>query len=63
MPFIQVVVALIVVGVLLWLINRFIPMAGSIKTILNAVVVIAVVLWLLSVFGIFGSLSNIRVGR
>ena len=53
MPLIQVVVVLIVVGVLLWLINRFIPMAGSIKTILNAVVVIAVVLWLLNVFGIF----------
>jgi len=63
MPLIQVVVVLIVVGVLLWLINRFIPMAGSIKTILNAVVVIAVVLWLLSVFGILGQLSTIHVGR
>ena len=63
MPLIQVVVVLIVVGVILWLINRFIPMAGSIKTILNAVVVIAVVLWLLSVFGVLGSLSNIRVGK
>jgi hypothetical protein len=63
MPLIHVVVVLIVVGVLLWLINRFIPMAGSIKTILNAVVVIAVVLWLLSVFGVLGSLSNIRVGK
>jgi hypothetical protein len=63
MPLIQVLVVLIVVGVILWLINRFIPMAGSIKTILNAVVVIAVVLWLLSVFGVLGSLSNIRVGK
>ena len=63
MPLIHVVVVLIVVGVLLWLINRFIPMAGSIKTILNAVVVIAVVLWLLSVFGVLSSLSNIRVGK
>ena len=63
MPLIQVVVVLIVVGVILWLINRFIPMAGSIKTILNAVVVIAVVLWLLSVFGILSSFSNIRVGK
>ena len=63
MPLIHVVVVLIVVGVLLWLINRFIPMAGSIKTILNAVVVIAVVLWLLNVFGILGSLSSIRVGK
>ena len=63
MPLVQVVVVLIVVGVLLWLVNRFIPMAGSIKSILNAVVVIAVVLWLLSVFGVLGSLSGIRVGK
>jgi hypothetical protein len=53
MPLVQVVVVLIVVGVLLWIINRFIPMAGSIQSILNAVVVIAVILWLLNVFGIF----------
>ena len=63
MPLIQVVVVLIVVGVLLWLVNRFIPMAGSIKTLLNAVVVIAVVLWLLNVFGIFSYLSTIHVGK
>jgi hypothetical protein len=63
MPLVQVMVVLIVVGVLLWLVNRFIPMAGSIKSILNAVVVIVVVLWLLSVFGILGSLSGIRVGK
>jgi hypothetical protein len=63
MPLIQVVVVLVVVGVVLWLINRFIPMAGSIKSILNAVVVIVVILWLLSVFGLIGSLSKIHVGR
>ena len=63
MPLIHVVVVLIVVGVILWLINRFIPMAGSIKSILNAVVVIVVVLWLLNVFGVRGSLSHIRVGK
>jgi len=63
MPLIQVVVTLVVVGVILWLINRFIPMAGSIKSILNAVVVIVVVLWLLSVFGLIGSLSKIHVGK
>ena len=63
MPLIQVVLVLVVVGVILWLINRFIPMAGSIKTILNAVVVIAVVLWLLSVFGLLSNLSTIRVGK
>jgi hypothetical protein len=62
MPLIQLVGVLIVVGVLLWLVNRFIPMAGSIKSILNAVVVICVVLWLLDVFGLFHSLSRIRVG-
>ena len=62
MPLIQVFIALILVGVLLWLVNRFIPMAGSIKSILNAVVVICVVIWLLNVFGLFHSLSNIRVG-
>jgi len=63
MPLIQLVTVLIVVGVLLWLVNRFIPMAHSIKSILNAVVVIGVVLWLLSVFGFLSSLSAIHVGR
>jgi hypothetical protein len=63
MPLIQVVLVLIVVGVLLWLINRFIPMAGSIKSILNAVVVIAVVVWLLNVFGLWDYASHVRVGR
>lgn len=63
MPLIQLIVVLIVVGVVLGLINRFIPMAASIKSILNAVVVIAVVLWLLSVFGIIGHLSTIRIGK
>ncbi|MFZ0581758.1 MAG: Thivi_2564 family membrane protein [Candidatus Acidiferrales bacterium] len=62
MPLINIVLVLIVVGVLLWLINRFIPMQGTIKSILNAVVVIAVVLWLLNVFGLFNSLAHIRVG-
>ena len=63
MPLLQIVLVLIVVGVLLWLVNRFIPMQGTIKSILNAVVVIAVVLWLLNVFGLFQGLSNIRVGH
>ena len=63
MPLVQVVLVLIVVGVLLWLINRFIPMAGSIKSILNAVVVIAVILWLLNIFGLWDYASHIRVGR
>jgi hypothetical protein len=54
---------LIVIGVLLGLINRYIPMAGSIKSILNGVVVIGVVLWLLNVFGLISSLSAIHVGK
>ena len=62
MPLLHILLALIIVGFLLWLVNRFIPMAGSIKSILNGVVVIGVVLWLLNVFGIFHSLSRIRVG-
>ena len=62
MPLLQILLVLIVVGVMLWLVNSFIPMAGSIKSILNAVVVIGVVLWLLNVFGLFHSLSRIRVG-
>jgi hypothetical protein len=53
---------LIVVGVLLWLVNNFIPMQGTIKSLLNAVVVIATVLWLLNIFGLFHSLSRIHVG-
>ena len=59
MPLIQILEVLIVVGVLLWLVNRFIPMQGTIKSILNGVVIIAVVLWLLNVFGLFHSLSGI----
>jgi hypothetical protein len=61
MSLIHVVLVLILIGVLLWLVNRFIPMAGSIKTILNVVVVIAVILWLLSAFGIINHLGNIRL--
>ena len=63
MPLIHVVIVLIVVGVLLWIINRFIPMAGSIKSILNAVVVIAVILWLLNIFGIFNYHSMVHVWK
>ena len=61
MPIIHLVVVLIVIGVLLWLVNNYIPMAGSIKRILNIVVIIAVVLWLLNAFGILNSLSRLRI--
>ena len=63
MPLIQVILVLIVVGVLLWLVNTYLPMAGSIKSILNAVVVIVVVIWLLNVFGLMDNLTRFRVGK
>ena len=57
---ITVVVTLIIVGLVLWLINRFIPMASSIKSILNVVVIIAVIIWLLRVFGVWsGSFGSV----
>lgn len=61
MPLVNVVLTLIVVGVLLWLINTYIPMAASIKKILNIVVVVAVVLWLLYGFGVLGHSGEIRL--
>ena len=63
MSLINLVGTLIVVGVLLWLVNSFIPMDRKIKSILNIVVVIVVVIWLLQLFGILGSLDNIRIGH
>lgn len=62
MSLVSVVVVLIVVGVLLWLVNNYIPMDSKIKNILNIVVVIVVVLWLLQAFGVLGSLGGVRVG-
>jgi hypothetical protein len=62
MPLIHLVIVLIVVGVLLWLVNTYVPMDAKIKNILNIVVVIAVVLWLLAAFNILGSLSSVTVG-
>lgn len=61
MGLIQLVIVLIVVGLLLWLANTYIPMDEKIRGILNVVVVIAVILWLLAVF--LGPLPDIRVGR
>ena len=62
MDLVHVVIALIVIGFLLWLIN-LIPMAGSIKSILNAVVVIAVIWWLVNVFGLLHYLPTMHAGR
>lgn len=63
MPLINLVLVLIVVGVLLWLINRYIPMASSIKTILNIVVVAVVVVWVLQALGLWSNINSFRVGR
>ncbi len=63
MPLMSLLLTLIVVGVLLWLVNTYVPMDGKIKQILNAVAVIATVVWVLNVFGLFTHLGNIHVGR
>jgi hypothetical protein len=63
MPLINVVVVLIVVGLGLYLINRYIPMASSIKTILNVVVVVVVCVWLLQAVGLWGDVTNFRLTR
>jgi hypothetical protein len=60
MPLVYIILVLIVVGVGLWLINTYIPMAGSIKTILNAVVVVAVVIWVLQAVGMWGRVSSYK---
>lgn len=62
MPLINLVIVLLVVGVLLWAVNTYIPMDRKIKSILNVVVVIVVVIWLLQSFGVMGSLDSIRIG-
>ncbi len=63
MSLFTVLIVLVVVGVLLWLVNTYLPMDGKIKTILNVVVVIALILWLLSAFGVLGSQSSMHMGR
>jgi hypothetical protein len=61
MSLITIVVSLIVVGVLLWLVNTYIPMDGKIKKVINIVVMVVVVVWLLNVFGVWGHLHDVRV--
>ena len=61
MSLITIVVTLIIVGVLLWLVNSYIPMDGRIKKVLNIVVLVVVVLWLLNVFGVWNSVHNVHV--
>ena len=62
MPLVTLVVYLVVIGVLLWLVNNYIPMDAKIKQIINIVVIVVVVIWLLRVFGVMGPLSSFRVG-
>ena len=61
MSLISVVVILVVVGVILWLVNNYIPMDGKIKQVLNIVVLIVVCIWLLQAFGILGNVNDIRI--
>lgn len=63
MGLISLIIVLAVVGVILWLVNSYIPMQATIKKILNVVVIIAVILWLLNAFGVIGSLNNITIGQ
>lgn len=63
MDLISLIITLIVVGVLLWLVNNYIPMDGKIRQILNVVVVVAVVVWLLNGLGLMDSIRGVRVGR
>lgn len=61
MSLIGLVISLVVVGILLWLLNTYVPMDGKIRQIINVVVVIAVVIWVLQSFGVLGPLQNIRI--
>ena len=63
MPLITIVLVLIVVGVVLWLINNYIPMARPIKTILNVLVTVTVAIWVLQAVGLWGSVSSYRITR
>ena len=63
MPLVNLVIILVVIGVVLWLVNTYIPMASSIKSILNIVVVIAVAIWVLQATGVWANITHYRVGR
>jgi len=63
MPLTTVIITIVAAGVLLWLVNRFIPMQGQIKSILNGLVVIVLVIWIANLYGLFQHLSHFRVGR
>ncbi len=61
MPLIEIVVVLVIVGVLLWLVNSYIPMAPAVKSLLNAVVVIALIIWILKLAGLWHYITQVKV--
>jgi len=63
MPLTTVIITIVAAGVLLWLVNRFIPMQGQIKSLLNGLVVIVLVLWIANLYGLFDHLRQFHVGR
>ncbi|MHB8174407.1 MAG: Thivi_2564 family membrane protein [Nitrospirota bacterium] len=63
MSLVHLVIVLVVVGLIMWVINSYIPMQSTIKKLLNVVVVIAVIIWLLSAFGLLNSITGIRIGK
>ncbi len=63
MPLLTVIIILVAVGVILWAIEKYLPMDAQIKRILQIVVIVAVVIWLASLFGIFGDINAVRVGK
>jgi chromate transport protein ChrA len=63
MPLTNVLITIVAAGVLLWLVNRFIPMQGQIKSILNGLVVVVLVLWIANLYGLFQHLNQFRVGK
>jgi hypothetical protein len=63
MTLVQIAVVLVVIGLVMWLINTYIPMMGAIKSLLNLVVIVVVVIWLLQIFGIIGPIPGVRIPR
>ena len=63
MPLTTVIITIVAVGLVLWLVNRFIPMQGQIKSILNGLVVIVLILWIANLYGVLDHLKHFRVGH
>jgi hypothetical protein len=61
MTLVNIVVILVVVGLVLWIINTYIPMAGAIKSLLNIVVFVVVLIWLLQIFGLIGHINGVTI--